>query len=171
MNQKDYCVTSCVTKDMLCYFVWVMNFNFVRKSHIKAQLNKSITNDRKTRDSYNVTYPQTYWEQPLWVTQLAGKHLPLYTYRVNALRTCGSQIPATLKFVGLSKLETFSRCSRKVSIVTKSAILTILKVSKALSHWNSTNFLTHFSADVFYCSIKKKGFICRKDCGWPAVGR
>ena len=47
VNQKNYCVTSCVTKDMLYYFVWVMNFIFVWKSHIKTQLNQSI-NDRVT---------------------------------------------------------------------------------------------------------------------------
>ena len=29
VNQANYCVTSCVTKDMLCFFVGVMNFNFV----------------------------------------------------------------------------------------------------------------------------------------------
>ena len=54
VNQKSYCVTSCVTKDMLCYFVWVMNFNFVWKSHIKTPLDQSIsiaitlTTDRRT---------------------------------------------------------------------------------------------------------------------------
>ena len=39
VNRKIYCVTSCETKDILCYFVWVMNFNFVWKNHIKTQLN------------------------------------------------------------------------------------------------------------------------------------
>ena len=42
VNRKIYCVTSCETKGMLCYFVWVMNFKFVWKNHIKTQLNQSI---------------------------------------------------------------------------------------------------------------------------------
>ena len=29
VNQKSYCVTSYATRDMLCYFVRVMNFNSV----------------------------------------------------------------------------------------------------------------------------------------------
>ena len=26
-NRKYYCLNLCATKDMLCYFVWVMDFN------------------------------------------------------------------------------------------------------------------------------------------------
>ena len=55
VNQKNYCVTSCVTKDMLCYFVWVMNFNFVWKSHIKTQLNQSIKAKHQRGLSFDAT--------------------------------------------------------------------------------------------------------------------
>ena len=41
VNQTNCGVTSCETKGMLCYFVWVMNFKFVWKNHIKTQLNQS----------------------------------------------------------------------------------------------------------------------------------
>ena len=41
VSRKICRVTSCETKDLLWYFVWVMNF-IVWKNHIKTQLNQSI---------------------------------------------------------------------------------------------------------------------------------
>ena len=42
VSRVNYCATSCETKDLLCYFVWVMNFKFVWKILIETQLNQSI---------------------------------------------------------------------------------------------------------------------------------
>ena len=40
VNRNKYCVTSCATRDLPCYFVLVTNFKFVWKNHIKTQLNQ-----------------------------------------------------------------------------------------------------------------------------------
>ena len=34
VSRKSYCVTSCETKDLLCYYCWVKNFKFVWNNHI-----------------------------------------------------------------------------------------------------------------------------------------
>ena len=47
VNRNNYCVTSCATKDLRCYFVWVMNFKLVWKNHIKTQLNQSNSIQRR----------------------------------------------------------------------------------------------------------------------------
>ena len=64
VNQKNYCITSFVTKDMLCYFVWGMDFNLVSKSHIKPRLNQSFIRVR------------THSSRAIWhIHQFSRKHI------------------------------------------------------------------------------------------------
>ena len=79
VNQKSYCVTSCVTKDMLRYLVWVMNFKFVWRSHIKTQLNQSINQNERAGwrepELQRKSFPPTILKVPRQLHLLAKRYI------------------------------------------------------------------------------------------------
>ena len=52
VNRKKYCVTSRATKDLLFYFVWVVNFKFFfEKSTLKSNLMNQLINHHPYRST------------------------------------------------------------------------------------------------------------------------
>ena len=69
VSQRNYCVTSCETKDMLCYF------EFVWKNHIKTQLNQTVVSivfEVQRAPLWNkqrsMTTDMLYFVSPRWFT-------------------------------------------------------------------------------------------------------